>query len=55
MKKLWGILAGLLRELSDEAPYQRYLLRQGRLHTPAEWRRFTDRRLTARFERPKCC
>ncbi len=36
-------LAGLLRELSDENPYQRHLRAQGIQHSAEEWRKFSDR------------
>ena len=49
------IVAGLLRELADENAYQRHLAAHGRVHSPAEWRRFSEARLQARFTHPKCC
>lgn len=45
----------LLRELSDENAYRRYLVRCGRSHSREEWRRFSDLRLQAKYVRPKCC
>jgi hypothetical protein len=49
------IIAGLLRELSDESAYARHLAAHGRAHSPAEWRRFHERRLGAKYHRAKCC
>ncbi len=49
------ILLGLLRELADENAYQRHLAAHGRTHSGAEWRRFSEQRLVAKFVRPKCC
>jgi len=49
------LLMGLLKELSDEAAYRRHLVHHGRLHSHAEWRRFSDERLRARYTKPKCC
>jgi hypothetical protein len=49
------IVAGLLRELSDESAYARHLAAHGRPHSPAEWRLFHEERLRARYLRAKCC
>jgi len=49
------IAVGMLRELSDEAAYERHLARSGRRASPAEWRRFADERLRRKYGRPKCC
>jgi hypothetical protein len=45
----------LLRELSDEGAYERHLRAHARPHSPEEWRRFSDHRLRAKYQRPKCC
>jgi hypothetical protein len=45
----------LLRELGDETAYRRHLAAHARAHSSAEWRRFSDERLRARYVRPKCC
>ncbi len=45
----------LLRELSDENAYQRHLAAHGRVHSPAEWRRFSDELMKAKYFRAKCC
>jgi hypothetical protein len=55
MRRLWRIVWGLLRELSDESAYQRHLASHGLAHSACEWRRFSEERLRARFVRPKCC
>ena len=49
------IAVGMLRELSDEAAYERHLAQSGRSASPAEWRRFADERLRGKYGRPKCC
>jgi hypothetical protein len=49
------LLAALLRELADQSAYQRYLARRGCRHSAAEWRRFSDQRLRARYSQVKCC
>jgi hypothetical protein len=48
---LWSIL----RELADENAYDRHLFTHRRSHSPAEWRRFSDERLKAKYARAKCC
>ncbi len=59
MRTFWqvfvGAVIGLLRELSDENPYQRYLNAHGRTHSSEEWRRFSDDRLRRKYSRAKCC
>ncbi len=54
MKFVHYILA-LLREIGDESAYRRHLTVHGRLHSGAEWRRFSDERLGAKYARAKCC
>ncbi len=49
------VLRGLLNELSDQNAYARHLAAHGASHSPAEWRRFSDKRLKAKYERAKCC
>jgi len=49
------LLLALLRELADQNAYQRYLAARGVAHSAAEWRRFSNHRLAARFGSPKCC
>jgi hypothetical protein len=49
-----GLLA-LLREIADEGAYRRHLTALGCAHSPEEWRRFSERRLLAKYARPKCC
>jgi hypothetical protein len=49
-------LAGrLAAELSDQNAYARHLASHGLPHSADEWRRFSDRRLRARFGQAKCC
>jgi hypothetical protein len=49
------VVRGLFGELSDQRAYARHLRTHGRAHSAAEWRRFSDERLNAKFTRPKCC
>ena len=55
MKRLGGFVLELLRELGDENAYRRHLAAHGRQHSGAEWKKFSDERLRARYVRPKCC
>jgi hypothetical protein len=44
-----------LRELSDEAAYERFLRERGTSPSAQEWRHFCRHRLLAKYQRPKCC
>ncbi len=55
IKELARIVAGILKELSDQSAYGRHLAFHGRAHSGPEWRRFLDQRLAAKYIRPKCC
>ncbi len=48
-------LRELLGELSDESAYRRELAARGAAPSGAEWRRFSDRRMKAKYRRTKCC
>ena len=55
MKRLFQLVMALLRELADENAYQRHLTAHGTTHSGAEWRRFSEERLSAKYSRAKCC
>ncbi len=55
IRRMVDLLRALLRELSDEAPYQRHLAAHGVAHSPAEWRRFCDEKWNAKARRGRCC
>ena len=55
LRKLGVLLREILRELADENAYARHLAAHGVPHSPAEWRRFSEHRLAAKFARAKCC
>lgn len=55
LKSVWRIVLGILREIGDESAYQRHLAAHGRAHCGAEWRRFSEERLRAKYQRAKCC
>ena len=54
-RRFGRLLMALLRELADENAYRRHLAAHGRAHSGAEWKRFSEERLRARYTRPKCC
>jgi hypothetical protein len=45
----------LLRELADETAYQRHLSAHQCVHSGAEWRRFSEKRLRSKYSQAKCC
>jgi hypothetical protein len=53
--RLRRIVAGILRGLSDEDAYARYLAHRGVPHSAEEWRHYCDHHLYARYQRGKCC
>jgi hypothetical protein len=55
LRRFFKILTGLLKELADENAYQRHLAAHGAVHSPEEWRRFSEHRLKAKYMRAKCC
>ena len=55
MKRFFGLLLDLLRELSDENAYRRHLERHGLAPSGAEWRRFSEERMRGKYARAKCC
>ena len=55
LRRLLSGFVCLLRELGDQNAYARYLASHGRENTASEWRRFSDERFRAKYERPKCC
>lgn len=55
MRRVARLLVAILRELSDESAYARHLAAHGRAHSGEEWRRFSEKRLRARYQRARCC
>jgi hypothetical protein len=55
MRRAWTLFIGLLHELSDQNAYARHLKVNGVAHSGAEWRRFSEERLRAKYMRAKCC
>jgi hypothetical protein len=55
LRRAGQLAMALLRELADETAYQRHLAANGRVHSGAEWRRFSEERLRAKYACAKCC
>ena len=55
MKRIGKLVLALLRELADENAYRRHLECHDRPHSGEEWRRFSEERLRAKYQRAKCC
>lgn len=55
VRTFFANLLALLRELSDENAYARYLHEHGTQHSGSEWRRFCDQRFAAKYRKAKCC
>jgi hypothetical protein len=55
VQRIWQIVVGIMKEISDESAYERHLLAIGTTHSPAEWRRFSDARMRGKYQRAKCC
>jgi hypothetical protein len=54
IRKFVSGLFELLREIADENAYARHLSIRQVTHSPAEWRRFSDERFRAKYQRAKC-
>jgi hypothetical protein len=54
MKLLRNLLA-IFREIGDQNAYARYLQAHGAVHSGEQWRRFSDERFRAKYQRAKCC
>ena len=55
LRKFGRLVMALLREIADENAYQRHLAAHGSKHSGAEWRRFSEERMRAKYARAKCC
>ena len=49
------LLLQILREIGDQNAYARHLAAHGASHSGAEWRRFSDERFRAKYQKAKCC
>jgi hypothetical protein len=55
LRQLAHVLHEILRELADERAYQRHLEQHHCAHSGAEWRRFCEHHLRAKYQRSRCC
>jgi len=55
VRRFGRFVLALLREIGDENAYQRHLAAHGAAHSGAEWRRFSEERMRAKYARAKCC
>ncbi len=55
MRRFVRLVWAVLKELSDERAYERHLAREGRTHSPEEWRKFSERRFHHKYRRARCC
>lgn len=55
MRQFFRIVLGILREIGDENAYARHLRVHNRVHSGAEWRRFSEERFGEKYQRAKCC
>ena len=55
LRRFFQLVLATLREIGDESAYQRHLAAHGATHSAAEWRRFSEQRLRAKYARAKCC
>ncbi|HVW10750.1 MAG TPA: hypothetical protein VHC90_19325 [Bryobacteraceae bacterium] len=55
LKKVAAGVLEVLREIGDERAYARHLAAHGTQHSAEEWRKFSDERFRAKYQRAKCC
>jgi hypothetical protein len=55
LRRFGRLVLATLREIGDENAYRRHLDAHGRKHSGAEWRRFSEERLRAKYANAKCC
>jgi hypothetical protein len=55
VRRIARLILAILRELADENAYQRHLAVHGRSHSAAEWRKFSEEQMRAKYSRTKCC
>jgi hypothetical protein len=53
--RILSLIAELLRELSDEAAYARYLRYSGKTASSTEWKEFSNQRYRRKYQNAKCC
>jgi hypothetical protein len=55
LTKALRILRAILREIFDEAPYARFLIRTQAASSPEAYAAFCRERESSQARRPKCC
>ncbi len=55
MKRFLQLLRAALREIFDEAAYERFLARAGMRASPASYAEFLREHEAAKSRRPRCC
>lgn len=55
LRRIFDVVRGLARELSDESGYERYLRVSGRARSREAWKAFSDRRHRRKYQNAKCC
>ncbi|HLH02532.1 MAG TPA: hypothetical protein VKX25_07170 [Bryobacteraceae bacterium] len=55
MKRFFTYVRDLIRELSDQSAYARYLHASGQRHSSTAWKQFADRRYRRKYSNAKCC
>ncbi|HMF90749.1 MAG TPA: CstA-like transporter-associated (seleno)protein [Candidatus Angelobacter sp.] len=55
MKNFWEAFAAVLREIFDEAAYERFLLRTHTNRSVSSYREFLREREAGLVTRPRCC
>jgi hypothetical protein len=55
LRKFGRLAMAILREIGDERAYQRHLDAHGCKPSGAEWRRFSEERMRAKYAQAKCC
>lgn len=55
LRRIFDVMRGLARELSDESGYERYLRVNGCVHSRDAWKAFSDCRHRRKYQNAKCC
>jgi hypothetical protein len=55
VRRLANLVMAILRELSDETAYYKYLQVHHLAHSGKAWRKFSEERMRQRYSRAKCC
>ena len=55
MRTLLHILRGIVREITDQSAYERYLSSHGCAHSAESWRAFCDHHWEHKSRRGRCC